>query len=124
MSNQINIHDTEKELLKLLEVDAKSVRSFVHDQVPEEKRAYLLESLLYEIDLFVKRNILVKTLEKETHKKVKKCCQQCLKAHLMNKLQEIGIDSSFVRALDSGFSCETGHNGYYMDGKKLIEVSQ
>ena len=42
-------------------------------------------------------------------------CQRCLKAHLMNKAQKIGLTGEVLAYLDIQIPGMIGHEGYYLD---------
>jgi len=50
------------------------------------------------------------------------CCPRCLKAHLIRKAKELGMDVKNVKPFLASLGEEVGHNGYYMDGEGVHEI--
>lgn len=78
------------------------------------------DDLIAEIEEFTERNSLAIT--KGVDKIAHKCCDRCLKAHILRKAEEFGLDQDSVNFLDSLIKVETGHNGYYLDEDRLIKI--
>lgn len=72
------------------------------------------DDLIGEAEDFIRRN-----LKEENHYH---CCQRCLKAHLIKKADELELGGRVKRFINRMISGEAGHNGYYMDGDKLIRI--
>lgn len=70
------------------------------------------ESLLKEINLFIKRNSL-----NEGH-----FCEKCLKAHILKKASEFKVSSELIKKLNSLSKVEIGHSGYYLDENNLVRI--
>ena len=77
------------------------------------------DSLIGEIDSFVKRNnIISKTINGELHS----TCPRCLKAHAIKKAGEYELDAGTTRYIKKIFDGEHGHSGYYLDREELIKI--
>lgn len=72
--------------------------------------------LLKEIDLFRRRNVLAKDKSRGY------CCPDCLKAHLLRKAFESGLNKEFIQNLSNSIKGEAGHKGYYIDEGELHYV--
>src|SRR3989338_9637177 len=102
-----------------------------------KKLGSLPKEILNETKSFIKRNSLAVVAYKiENHKPLHCCCSRCLKARLMRKCDELGMkDKPSVsihspkhgqvkehkKIISEIFDCETGHDGYYLDGSKLFK---
>jgi len=87
---------------------------------PERKISKLLRE---EATAFRERNsIIILGCDLETKKPIHKCCQSCLKAHLIKKAESLGLYRDLREILFSMVEHETGHYGYYTDGDELIKV--
>jgi len=75
--------------------------------------------LIAELEDFAARNA-VNGLHKDKLKM--HCCTRCLKAHALRKSDEIGLDRKTKVFLANLFECEEGHNGYYLDKERVIEI--
>lgn len=49
-----------------------------------------------------------------------KYCERCFMAHVIMKARELRIGNDLIIQLKENMSEEIGHNGYYLDGDKLI----
>ena len=79
------------------------------------------EKLFFELQEFVQRNLL--TVDSfEPLRKIKVVCPNCLKGHLIKTSQEMGFSDMFTKIIYDNFKGECGHNGYYLDGEKLIKL--
>jgi hypothetical protein len=65
-----------------------------------------------ELGKFTKRNNLVG----------ENCCPWCLKAHLIKKAKEKDMDAWAFEKIDEVFPDRTGHNGYYEDKGRIMEI--
>ncbi|MBU1051290.1 MAG: hypothetical protein KJ718_01915 [Nanoarchaeota archaeon] len=82
----------------------------------------LPNELLDEMRSFIKRNSLaIVAYRIESRKPLHYCCSKCLKAHLFKKCQDLGLEN-YQNAISKIFECEAGHEGYYLDNKKLIGI--
>lgn len=96
----------------------------VHKKPLELKDGVSIPSaLIKEIDVFIERNYLVKIngkLDRSGGKRIKfKCCPRCLKAFALIKANEMNLGRETIELLGLWFDCETGHDGYYLDGEGL-----
>jgi hypothetical protein len=88
--------------------------------LPERK---ISKTLQKEAEAFKERNsIVIVGHEIKTKKPIHKCCQSCLKAHLIKKAESLGLDRDLRELLFSMVEYETGHYGYYKDQDKLIRI--
>lgn len=69
-------------------------------------------NLREEAKRFIERN----AIQVHENSKVRCCCPQCLKAHLLLKSKGNGVDKI------KGLPCEVGHVGYYLDREKVVEI--
>ena len=53
---------------------------------------------------------------------IEECCPQCLKAHAIKRAEEHNLSREEIGSLKSLFKGKIGHNGYYLDKEKLIEL--
>ncbi|MCU0642051.1 MAG: hypothetical protein MUF61_00525 [archaeon] len=65
---------------------------------------------------FIERN---KIISKKTGSH---CCTWCLKAHLLEKAREKGMDSWAIELIEQIFPGNAGHNGYYMDSEEVKKI--
>lgn len=79
-------------------------------------------SLLKEIEKFKKRNCLIAGFNSKIAGIKSVCCEQCLKAHILAKVRDFGLDSPLNETINVLFKCETGHNSYYLDEGRLLRV--
>ncbi len=89
----------------------------------QERKIFLPEALLEEIEEFTERNSLAvigNTIKER--KPIHRCCPQCLKAHIIKTAQEIKLNKYDIIAIASLFPCETGHDGYYLDEERLLKI--
>lgn len=77
-------------------------------------------ALLHELRLFAQRNSLADNRKHNW----RGCCPNCLKAHAFVMLKEMKFKSEHVQRIMSHFPCSLGHNGYYLDGDKLISIGE
>ena len=82
------------------------------------------DSLIREIENYVKRNEIIKEVYIEDFDNLYKCCPSCLKAHTLKKAREIGLDNLSIHLLANIFEGEIGHNGYYLDEEELIKFEE
>jgi len=81
-------------------------------------------SLLHEINVFTLRNPVIEVASKVKSKTpVYGCCSRCLKAYLIKRSKAEGFGKEVEKALCDMLKCETGHDGYFIDGDDLVEVS-
>lgn len=50
------------------------------------------------------------------------CCSQCLKAYALKKAEEFGLGKNAIDVISKMFQGKAGHEGYFLDGEKLIRV--
>lgn len=74
------------------------------------------DKLIAEIEEYTNRNSLL------TNKSGKISCPSCLKAHLIKKAEQFGLDSPSLKYISSIFKGAFGHNGYYLDEETLIKI--
>lgn len=119
----LNINPQALELqTKKIEREVFNTSFFLKKKISVIKRGILIpDDLIAEIESFRERNTLA-TLKGENEKVVHKCCQQCLKAHIISKSKEIGLDDNSISYLDNIMGCETGHSGYYLDNNNLKKL--
>ena len=81
------------------------------------------EALSNEAESFKERNSLAIIGSSLKDKKpIHRCCPQCLKAHLLKTAEEMNSGRAIREVITKMHSCETGHNGYYMDDGELIKI--
>lgn len=51
------------------------------------------------------------------------CCPWCLKAYLVEKAIEKGMEEWAISMINRKFPGKTGHNGYYMDTGGVKKIS-
>jgi len=107
---------------KNIEREVSETRNFFlkKKSIALQKGLLIPDDLIAEIESFVERNSLA-TLN-GINKTWNKCCDRCLKAHIMRKAEEFGLDNGTIKYLESLMKTETGHNGYYLDEDKLIKL--
>lgn len=49
-------------------------------------------------------------------------CPMCLKAHIVKTCEEMGINPLAAAPILKKLRCKVGHNGYYLNGNKLIAL--
>lgn len=82
------------------------------------KHYFFPDSLLEEIEDFASRNEIA-----ESSKSDFRCCPDCLKAHVVKKARDSGLDSKSISLLSKIFRGKLGHEGYYLDKEELIKLS-
>lgn len=80
-------------------------------------------ALLDEMKLFCSRNVLIFPLREPNSFEAYPCCQRCLKAFAIEKAKELELGEGVLALLDKMFDCETGHDGYYLDGEHVLKNS-
>src|SRR3989344_1864721 len=81
------------------------------------------DSFMLELDKFVIRNTIAEVkVSSDGKKKINHCCGRCLKAHAIKLANEFGLGSDSFNLIYNVFKEEKGHNGYYLDGDKLIKI--
>lgn len=88
-----------------------------HDIKSIISRLALPSGYVQDISSFSDRNNLVKSEEG-----LKICCLQCLKAHVIKKGKEYGLEDDLIEKISSNLDCEAGHEGYYLDNGKLLSI--
>jgi hypothetical protein len=84
-------------------------------------RGFLIpDDFIAEVESFVKRNLIKIPINEEEF--LYKSCTRCLKAHIMKKSTEFGLDKGTISFLEQMLGGETGHHGHYMDEDELIRV--
>lgn len=75
------------------------------------------DELVNEVSLFSQRNAMniSYNLEGMKSKNVKVCCCRCVKAHLINKANELSLGGEVIAFLDDQIPGKIGHEGYYLD---------
>ncbi len=96
----------------------------VHKKPFELKEGVCIpDSLIKEIDGFVERNCLVNLNGRQNNNGINRkrdmCCPRCLKAFTLIKANEMNLGRETIELLGLWFNCETGHDGYYLDGEGL-----
>lgn len=81
----------------------------------------LPDSLISEMGLFVSRNNIIDGCDVNKNS-LSCCCPNCLKAHALNYAKKLGMNKSYILALQMMIEGNIGHNGYYLDGEELIKV--
>ncbi|MAE49814.1 hypothetical protein CMI48_03235 [Candidatus Pacearchaeota archaeon] len=79
----------------------------------------LPHQLLLELHAFVRRNRVVDLGDEFT---IEHCCKRCLKAYLLERAEGYGVSGEQLSFLESYFSCEAGHDGWYLDGDDLLNL--
>ncbi|MEK6892722.1 MAG: hypothetical protein AABX07_00810 [Nanoarchaeota archaeon] len=87
-------------------------------------KSKISSSLLKEIEKFKKRNCLIAGFDSKLSGIKSICCEQCLKAFILSKTEDFGLNSQLKEAINLSFKCETGHNSYYLDGGKLLTLKK
>jgi hypothetical protein len=82
----------------------------------------LPESIVKECERFCKRNLLMEFGEKKGSKEFFGCCERCLKAHLIFTARSFGFGKEVLGKISKAFGCERGHDGYYLDGEKVVKL--
>ncbi|MBS3071542.1 hypothetical protein J4408_00975 [Candidatus Pacearchaeota archaeon] len=81
------------------------------------------EALLEEIEDFTERNSLaIVGHTVKNHLPIHKCCDRCLKAHLIKTAKTLELDKNLLRKIEVAFNCETGHDEYYIDEGELKKI--
>ena len=79
--------------------------------------------LLLRAKVFSRKNSLVAVASRLKDKRiVYRCCERCLKAHLVGEASRMELGKEVEKVLRGLFDCELGHEGYYLDGGKLRRV--
>ncbi|HLC53535.1 MAG TPA: hypothetical protein VJK03_03245 [Candidatus Nanoarchaeia archaeon] len=86
-----------------------------------QKRISLPESLVAELAAYMARNNIVINNGRGNTKV--EHCQQCFKAHVLTEASNHGLDQQSIMALKNIINGKTGHDGYYLDGNDLRELS-
>ncbi len=75
-----------------------------------------------EISLFMKRNMIECDTLDSNGKISKKytCCNRCLKAYLLERAREWAVGEGVFGFIEAFFNCETGHDGYFLDGERVL----
>lgn len=86
---------------------------------------FLPKELIDEMKDFTERNALVVFASRlETKEECWKCCERCLKAHVLEKCKKLEVGEKIRSMIDDIFGCEAGHDGYYLDGDVLVKISK
>jgi hypothetical protein len=91
------------------------------DAMKEQHGVGLPHQLLLELHAFVRRNRVVDLGPGEEFT-IEHCCKRCLKAYLLERAEGCGLSGEQLSFLESYFSCESGHDGYYLDGDDLLNL--
>ena len=78
-----------------------------------KKNMLIPDDLIVELEDFAERNSIVNSPSVT-------CCR-CLKAHALKQAEKETLSKSTKDFLMQIFDCEEGHNGYYLDGGRLIK---
>ncbi|HLF53918.1 MAG TPA: hypothetical protein VI544_01950 [Candidatus Nanoarchaeia archaeon] len=73
-------------------------------------------SLKNELINFTRRNSLISFPKQKVV-----VCDRCLKAHALKKAQEFNLEKDILDSILK-MQEESGHHGYYMDKKRIIEI--
>ncbi len=65
-----------------------------------------------EKNMFIKRNKISGN----------KCCPWCLKAHLLKKADELGMEEWAIALIHQKFPGKAGHRGHYLDEEKVFST--
>jgi len=98
------------------EVDKLIVRM----QNADREGIFISGKLIDKIKEFVRRNSLNLY---DGEKNILVCCYSCLRAHIMKTSKELGLSPEIIAYLGDLLTGEIGHNGYYLDSKKIIKIS-
>ncbi len=79
-----------------------------------KKNMLIPDELLWELEEFASRNIA-------PHTNGRICCR-CLKAYALKKAGDMNMSENIIKFLKTAFTCEAGHNSYYMDNGRLIKI--
>ena len=89
----------------------------------KSKRNVLPDALVEEIEDFTERNSLVIVgYGLGDRRPLHRCCQSCLKAHLVKTAKDLKLNKRVINYILSSFSCAMGHNEYYLDEDKLVKI--
>ncbi|MCA9485610.1 MAG: hypothetical protein KC506_02085 [Nanoarchaeota archaeon] len=89
-----------------------------------KKIHFLPRELIDEMNDFTCRNSLIVFASCVGGKEpCHKCCEQCLKAHVIKKCKEKDMGKNVVSVLNEIFLCEAGHDGHYIDSDVLMKNS-
>ncbi len=117
MALQIKYKDSEgpNERLKIIERQVIANISRLKDS--ESEGIIIPDELITELGNFAYRNAInvEYTIHEFKKEKLGVVCQRCLKAHLMNKAQKIGLSGEVLAYLDIQIPGMIGHEGYYLD---------
>lgn len=101
----------------------KNVYSWGEGSVFLETEGFVPKKLLNEVMKFRERNALaILAYRLKDKKPVHYCCPRCLKAYLIKKTRELKLGEEAERMLNKMLKCETGHEGYFIDGNHLIKI--
>jgi hypothetical protein len=75
------------------------------------------DELINEISFFSQKNVMdiSYNFEGMESKNVKVCCSRCVKAHLIKKANDLGLEGEIIAFLDEQIPGKIGHEGYYLD---------
>lgn len=86
-----------------------------------KKLSNISKKLFLEAVNFGRRNKLIERA-RAIEEPVQECCPHCLKAHLLKKAEEMNDGRSIRQLIMKMAEYRNGHDGYYMDGDKLIKI--
>ncbi len=88
-------------------------------------KVFIPDSLIAEMEQFASRNMLSNIIGKEfLTEEPKEVCPSCLKAHALMHASRLGLPRESREFLDSILPGNKGHNGYYLDGEKIVKIEE
>ena len=106
------IQSNQKRIDDLSSTEILSMMSRLSKRAPE----LIPDSYLAELNEYIQRNSVAQVGSKHF------CCHRCLKAHSIKKANEYGLGPCAVYIIYSLLNCESGHEGYYLDGDDLVST--
>ena len=80
-------------------------------------RIFFPDALIADIESFVVRNSNGVS-DEDLHT----ACPNCLKAYVLSKASEHGLDPRSIAYIREIFEGEVGHEGYYLDEDELVKI--
>jgi len=96
-----------------------SIRNFELEQ--EEIWNMKKQGLFAEMQDFIDRNKI--QVELQNRYSIESFCVRCLKAHLLVKAEQAGMEEELISNFLGRWDGEIGHQGYYLDNDEVVRIN-
>jgi len=97
-------------------------RSFLDYKITGLHKGFFIpDNFISEVQSFINRNVLTKEVDISGLQK-NHVCPRCMKAHTIVSAKKMCLDSRVISFLEEKLRGEIGHDGYYLDGDKLVKI--